>query len=364
MEARKVTFHSGRQGKNGVYTAKHNDRDYEHSHDDSMNIYWHKKQFEGEDVSSLTFDEYEQFVYEKRIGSRLKQTNDNYVKNRHPERVKTIDDIRHTPKTAPAETLIYFGNRLNEPVGKDLMFHIYQEYYQWHCKTYPDIDILDVAFHFDEKGAPHIHERKQGFVDGRVSMDGALEKAGVDLPDPTQPKSRYNCRVMTYTEQCKQRLYDIALSYGLEMSLNDDLGGHRGSIDREQYVRQEMQNIMQDESMLDEYKRDLEDRAKDIIKMQENMDAIEKHYKELQAKNRELLEDNKRLEDQNFQYAEENRRLGQDYVALSSALKDAKAKKELQDRHDDVVTKALNRLQRASGHSQGRGIGYSDDLHL
>ena len=101
----RATMHNARTGKNGVFLARHNDRQFDinkadHIKEDNSkeNVYWHWMQ---EEQPQMTFEEAEAAFYEKYCRSYLDAQNNRYKKQRHAERVKSMDEYRTTPQTCP-----------------------------------------------------------------------------------------------------------------------------------------------------------------------------------------------------------------------------------------------------------------------
>ena len=91
----RMTIHNGRAGKNGVYSPKHNDRQFdissaEHIDPERMpgNIYWN---WTGENVS---FEDAEKAFYEEHCREYLDAVNRRHKEQRHPERVRDMDAYR------------------------------------------------------------------------------------------------------------------------------------------------------------------------------------------------------------------------------------------------------------------------------
>lgn len=154
------TIHNGRAGKDGAYNPKHNDRNFdissaEHIDPERMpgNVYWN---WTGKNVS---FEDAEKAFYEKHIRKHLDAQNARYEAQRHPERVRTMDEYRSNPRTCPEETILMIGCKGNS-IPPNTLRSICEEFREWEEKTFPGLYVVDMALHVDEQGAPHIHERK------------------------------------------------------------------------------------------------------------------------------------------------------------------------------------------------------------
>ena len=107
----------------------------------------------------MTFEDAEKLFYEQYCRTHLDAKNARYVAQRHPERVRTMDEYRQNPRTCPEETLLMIGNK-NEYVPAKTLQAICNDLKNWEEKQIPGLKILNMALHVDEQGAPHIHMRR------------------------------------------------------------------------------------------------------------------------------------------------------------------------------------------------------------
>lgn len=219
----RATIHNGRTGKDGAYNTKHNDRQFDISHAEHIdpervqnNRYWN---WTGN--PQMTFEDAEKLFYEQHCRTHLDAKNARYVAQRHPERVRTMDEYRQNPRTCPEETLLMIG-KLGDTIPADMMARIIQEQINWEQKQFPGVKVLDVALHMDEQGAPHIHERRAWIYTDRdgnlaISQNKSLEQMGVELPNPDKPRGRFNNRKQTFSKRCREHLLQICKAHGLEI---------------------------------------------------------------------------------------------------------------------------------------------------
>lgn len=218
----RVTIHNARTGKDGAFSPRHNDRDFDTSHAEhidsnkiNLNHYWN---WTGN--PEMSFADAEKAFYEKYIQQHLNAQNDRYRAHRHAERIKTMDEYRTSPQTCPEEIILMIG-KMGDTIPADMAARIIQEQLNWEQKTFPGIKILDVALHMDEKTV-HVHERrvwtytdKQGNL--AIGQNKALEEMGIDLPNPNKPRSRYNNRKITFSQICRKHFMEICRENGLEI---------------------------------------------------------------------------------------------------------------------------------------------------
>lgn len=219
----RATIHNGRTSNLGAFTPKHNDRNFNINHAEhinpervKLNRYWN---WTGN--PETTFEAAEIAFYEKHISAHLEAQNARYRAQRHAERAKTMDEYRKSPQTCPEEVILMIG-KAGDTIPADMMARIIQEQINWEQKQFPGVQVLNVALHMDEQGAPHIHERRAWVYtdkDGNlaISQNKSLEQMGVELPNPNKPRSRFNNRKMTFSRMCREHLLQICREHGLQI---------------------------------------------------------------------------------------------------------------------------------------------------
>lgn len=229
------TTHNGRAGKDGAYSAKHNDRNFElenapHINPQKMSDNWYWHCYEKSDPK-LTFEGVEKRFYEDNFKDSLNAKNERYRVSGHKEHIKSMDEYRTSKISCPEETILQIG-KLGDTVDKDTLRHICIEHINWEAKTFPSVKVLDVALHADEQGAPHIHERKVWVANSKdgliVGQGKALEEMGIKRPHPEKKKDRYNNPKTTYTAMCRQHFLEICRQHGLELEVEPDKATKRG----------------------------------------------------------------------------------------------------------------------------------------
>lgn len=220
----RMTIHNGRAGKNGTYSPKHNDRQFdtsraEHIDPERMpgNVYWN---WTGKNI---TFEDAEKAFYEEHCREHLDAVNQRHREQRHPERVRDMDAYRTARQTCPEETLLMIGNK-DEHLPPKTLRAICEELKGWEEKQIPGLKILNMALHVDEQGAPHIHMRRAWIYRDEnnvesIAQSKALQAAGIPLPHPDKPAGRHNNRKQTFSAMERQALYEICREYGIESLL-------------------------------------------------------------------------------------------------------------------------------------------------
>ena len=244
------TINNARAGKNGVFLPKHLDGPTgKAAQMDGLLHTWHcyKATYGGD------FEWAEQFFYKNHFTDGLEYQNAKHRKKGNYGRVKEMDDYRTSEKTCPESTLYYLGDRYHN-AGPDVLEVAVMEFLMWREKEYPQVVTVDWAVH-QEDGAPHVHERHVWIAHDDaghdiVCQEKALEEMGVPRHDEVKYKAdmaaalkikdkkkqaskisqinRYNNRKMTYTEACREKMIEIARSYGIEVEDKPREPGQKG----------------------------------------------------------------------------------------------------------------------------------------
>lgn len=221
----RMTIHNGRAGKNGTYSPKHNDRNFdissaEHIDPERMpgNVYWN---WTGK--KDISFEDCEKAFYEEHCREYLDAVNRRHREQRHPERVRDMDAYRTARQTCPEETLLMIGNK-NEYLPPRTLRAICEKLKDWEENTVSGLRVLDMALHVDEEGAPHIHMRRAWIYRDEngiesIAQSKTLQAAGIPLPHPDKPAGRHNNRKQSFSAMERQALYEICRGYGIESLL-------------------------------------------------------------------------------------------------------------------------------------------------
>lgn len=130
-------------------------------------------------------------------------------------------DYRKSQKSCPEETIMQVGN-INKKISKEKMCRIFNTYINWQHQKYPQLITLNCAYHGDEQGAGHIHIRQVWIAhdqDGRemVHQGQCLKEMGVERPNLVKKESRYNNAKMVFTKASREKIIEIARSFGVEI---------------------------------------------------------------------------------------------------------------------------------------------------
>lgn len=222
----RMTIHNARTNKKfETFTPRHNDRNFDISHAEHIdpertkgNIYWN---WTGR--ADITFEDAEKEFYEQHCGTHLDAVNQRYLEQRHPERVRTMDEYRKSPRTCPEETILMIG-RKGDSIPPKTLRAICEDLRNWEENTVSGLKVLDIALHVDEEGAPHVHMRRAWLYSDKkgvesISQGKALQAAGIPLPHPDRPQGRNNNRKQVFSAMERQAMYEICRGYGLESLL-------------------------------------------------------------------------------------------------------------------------------------------------
>lgn len=205
-------------------SGKHNDRNFDLSAAPHINAEKSKENlyytYNGE--KNMSFRELELEYYRNHFQQSLERTNENYIKSRHKERVKSIEQMYSHRYTMPEDKILQIGD-INEHASKEELWECAMEYKDRFEDIYGDnCIILDMALHMDE-ATPHVHVRRVWFAEDEqgyesVSQSKALEELGIQRPDITKPEGRYNNAKMTLTQTDTELFKSICIEHGLDIN--------------------------------------------------------------------------------------------------------------------------------------------------
>lgn len=278
----KVTYQCSRCG-----STSHNDRTFLEGREAPSNIDDTLTQYNTyiSQDKTKTFKENEIDAYKRLFSDSLNAKNQRYIKNGHPERCKTILDLYNGKNTCPEEVILQIGNMKDGIKSKDLKlaFKLFAEKLAKIDKErgFKCVQILDAAVHVDE-ATPHIHMRrvfiakdKDGYLE--IAQNKGLKQAGIPLPHPEQPESRYNNRKMEYDRIMREMWQETCKEIGLEIDTRPKEGRQE-----HKSVHEFKKNKV--EIPYEEYE-DLMFLTKHYIKETQEIDAIKEEYEELKKRN-------------------------------------------------------------------------------
>lgn len=314
----RATKHNGRTKKhtNVAYSSKHNDRQYKDkshlkkSSDDNLYyingfnyflthkeyVAWTEEQHENGQVG--TFEEYENLFYEKMFKDQYNQQMERHIKGGHKDRVKTFDDWKKNKRYVPEETQLQVGNK-DIQIPRETSEKIFLEYFKWEQKwgyEHECFQILDMAIHEDETTI-HSQSRRVWFSLNpetgiyEIGQDKALERAGIPLPNPNEPRSRYNNRKMVFDKLAREQFLSICEAHGIDVervpipdaahNLDKDEMIHRKHTEKEKELDKRDELLVEKEKQLERKKEVLVERQKQLERKKEVLVKKEKAVNEL-----------------------------------------------------------------------------------
>ena len=330
----KATYHSGRTTKGGkVFNANHNtykktrDGQSHINHDRTEeNILYRIENNKLKPCKSYDCIEFEKRRYKELFSDSLEAKNERYIKQRHKERCRSIEDLYHDPKKCPFEMILQIGKSDDDmsfeekaEISKRVNIDFVREMHKRYGKNFVP---LNLSGHYDEISL-HYHYRGVFVYQGKDGLEQnqskAMESLGIERPDKTKEVGKHNNPLMTFTEEARNLYYDICERYGLE-------------IDRE------VKNPSQ------KHKETLEHKCEMLEKeVQEKDSALEQMKTQLQSITREANKESERYKANKIQAErEEIRAINNAELAEKLIIKKVKQNK------DDTISIGLKQYQEAT----------------
>lgn len=237
MGRMRVTQHNGRVRKSGQpYSPKHNDRNFDVAKSDNIdpdrvarNQYWScaagKAWYRATDEGKPAFEDVEREFYEAHFMPMYEASKERSKKRGQLKRVKPFEEWRKARQFVPEETHVQIGS-VEGTVPIRVFVACATEYVRamkdWNDQHGEPFTLLDMALHLDE-AVPHLQIRRVWHsVDPVTGIDEigqakALERAGVDPPDPSAPISKENNRKQTYDAYMREQWIAICEAHGLDI---------------------------------------------------------------------------------------------------------------------------------------------------
>lgn len=210
----RVTNHYGRYGRSGVYSAKHNDRQFdisktEHIDANKHNVYWNIFQ------SSCSFEDVERKFYEEHFSQHLKIRNLKYLATRNYCKQKSVDDYRTSKQTCPEEVILQVGN-IDVKISDELAQELFKEQIRWLQATFKQCVILDYAIHYDET-TTHCHIRQVWIGHDEYGNEVVSQKKALAEMNIGQDTAgtRYDNPKKVYTAMCREHFEALCESKGI-----------------------------------------------------------------------------------------------------------------------------------------------------
>lgn len=270
----------------------YNDRNYGVEKADNIdktkinrNLYWsqyssgwyHENTKEGKP----TFEQVEKRFYKKHFKKQYDAQVKRHRERRQLNRIKSFDEWRKARQYCPEELYLQIGN-IDETVDGNKFIECAGAYInkmgEWLKSHGSPFTVLDCAIHMDE-AVPQLHIRRvwhsinpETGID-EIGQNKALERAGVQLPDPSKPEGKYNNRKMTLDKEMRTIWIDICKSHGLNIEEMPEQGKKHNQTKAE-YVdakqREARKQLQAERKALEAEKKAFEEqKAKDIQRIEE-----------------------------------------------------------------------------------------------
>lgn len=196
----KISMRQARKNENA--SAKHNNREFDLDKAKHINqektknniiITYDNQPFETLDSVELKF-------YNERYGKWLNQKNNNYIKDGHKEKTKTMEEMMTIKNYKVKEMLIQVGDK-DDNIGEKKFIQVIYNLLDEMKAKYPNFQMIDASIHLDET-TPHCHLR--GIFDiynekhdrYEIFQKRALNEMGFYQPDLTKPETKFNnCKI-------------------------------------------------------------------------------------------------------------------------------------------------------------------------
>lgn len=366
----KLTMHSGRAHSDGkTFDPKHNDRKFNIAHANNIIMsklkherYWNcvdKKFYGYYDKGYTSFADAELQHYKENYGHQLAETNAKYVKNRHPEKVKSMEEWMYLRQNAPEECYVQIGDSFGHP-DMETFHECFTEWLTWQNEWNDShgnpFTILDVAEHFAEE-VPQAHIRRVwSYVDEngnrRLGQEKALAMAGVELPEQyihdiegnlilgednkplTSIPKRYNNRKMTFDSLAREKWIEIVRSHDIEIEDTPRIDVQH-NLDKRKAIVQQLRVAEQDTQ------KEME--RTEILKSQNTTLSLENEGLTLDS---DLMkEETERLTSEQTSLIQVNSSLKQEKTILQSQLLELDDKKKQKEQELDVLSSRIMNFQ-------------------
>lgn len=342
----RASQHSGREG-----SARHNDRSFlngrsadwirEHADHIDPSRTSDNQVYTWDDQTDI--EKSERAWYDRTYGPAQEKINARYIRERHPDRCKTTDDLYNGKLTRPEEMILQVGNR-DARADDQAFIEALNDYLnrlgEWNEAHGGHMTILSMALHVDET-TPHVHIRRVWDYqdrDGltRLGQNKALERAGVELPDPSKPVGRYNNRKMTFDREARAMWHEACRAHGLE--IETEPVPDRRHQEKADYIRGQIsQEIDALTAQRDGLQVEADRLAQDIKKARQQARQASQEAQKLRAERDKLTSERDELSRQTDEARET-------WTQAVKVARDASARADAVTRQSDRLTADLKKL--------------------
>ena len=342
----RASQHSGREG-----SGRHNDRSFLAGRSED----WIREHADHIDPSRTSdnqvytwdgqtdIERSERAWYDRTYGPAQEKINARYIRERHPDRCKTTDDLYAGKLTRPEEMILQVGNR-DVRADEQSFIEALNDYLgrldEWNETHGGHMTILSMALHVDET-TPHVHIRRVWDYtdrDGltRLGQNRALEQAGVELPDPSKPVGRYNNRKMAFDKTAREMWHEACRAHGLE--IETEPVPDRRHQEKADYIRGQMSQEIDDlTAQRDGLRAEADQLAKDIKKARQQARQASQEAQKLRAERDKLTSERDELSRQTDEARET-------WTQAVKVARDASTRTDAVTRQSDRLTADLKKL--------------------
>ena len=317
---------------------------------------WYWNCLTGDAEQNQNFKKVEEEYYTKNYTASLNAQNERHIKQRHPKRCKTMDQIINGKNTKPHEQILQLGGK-DDHATREQLLEVLNDYVKWHTEKFPQAVILDMALHMDET-TPHVHIRRVFEVeteDGKKILQGqALREMGLERPDTDSPNGQFNNELMTFTGMNRDKLNEIAIAHGLDIEITEE--------------KCKTKHLQPEEYKLKKINKEIEEKTEMNKKLQSQNKKLEqqneKYEQDLQHSKLELEHLNDRLSvvNENFELADsEYQTLKKQLDATREAVKEVERTKKTITKEVATQRELLDKAKEAVRAVENFIYGYDSD---
>ena len=209
----KISMRQARKFENA--STKHNNREFDldkakhinkEKTKDNIIITYDNQPFETLDSVELKF-------YNERYGKWLNQKNNNYIKDGHKEKTKTMEEMMTIKNYKVKEMLIQVGDK-DDNIGEEKFIQVINDLLETMKNKYPNFQMIDASIHLDET-TPHCHLRgifdiyNKKYDRYEIFQKRALNEMGFYQPDLTKPETKFNNCKISFDKDLREMIAKI-----------------------------------------------------------------------------------------------------------------------------------------------------------
>lgn len=291
---------------------------------------WYWNCLTGDADQNISFKIVEEEYYTKNYTASLNAQNSRNIKQRHPNRCKTMDQIINGKHTKPHEQILQLGGE-DEHATREQLLDVLKDYVKWHTENFPQAVILDMALHVDET-TPHVHIRRVFEVeteDGKKILQGqALREMGLERPDLNSPNAQFNNELMTFTAMNRGKLQEIAIAHGLNITVTEEKCTDK--------------HLQPAEHKLKKINEEIERKTKMNKQLQSQNEKLEQQIKHSGLELEHLTDRLDVLREDNTKVKSEYQMLYNQLQTTMNAIKEAERTKRTLTEENEELTEVLN----------------------